>query len=325
MAAHVVGTINPDYALLGDNAPVANSDTGSVAYNQSVTIDVLHNDTDADTATQDQQFLGVGEYTDPVIAGTSTAAAGHLQVINNQFVFTADDPSFASGATDITFSYTAVDQWGAESNWTTVTVHVTGNSTPGITYCGTVHNDVIHDGGGNDHIYGNNGNDILYSSTGNDVMDGGNGKDQLFGGVGNDTLIGGNGNDTITAGSGNDLLIGGSVGDDHGNGHGCGPCGGGWGSGFDFDDIRGPSNDHDTFILPSNFSTVTIADFSRNDTIDISPWVFQSFSQVMDHATQQGCNVVISTADQFDPSTTHTLVLQHTFLWELHAKEFTFV
>jgi Ca2+-binding RTX toxin-like protein len=300
--------------------PTAVSDTANVAYNQAVTIDVLANDSDPDA--MDQGALHIAEYTAPVIAGTNTPAAGHLAVVNNTFVFTADDASFANGATDITFSYTAADQWNAEGNWTTVTVHVTGNSTPGITYCGTVHNDVIHDGAGNDFLYGNNGNDIIYSSLGNDILDGGNGKDQLFGGAGNDTLIGGNGSDTITAGSGNDLLIGGRVGDDEGNGHGCGPCGG---FHFDFNDACGSNGDHDTFILPANYGTVTIADFGWHDTIDISPWVFQNFAQVMAHATQHGCNVVITTADQFDPSVTHTLILDHTSLWSLHASEFTFV
>lgn len=313
MATHIVGTINPDYALLGDTAPVAIADTASVAYNQSVTIDVLGNDTDSDVLTQDQQFLGVGEYTDPVIAGTNTPAAGHLQVINNQFIFTADDPSFANGSTDITFSYTAVDQWGAESNWTTVTVHVTGNSTPGIHYCGTVHNDIIHDGGGNDYLYGNNGDDLIYSTTGNDVLNGGNGKDQLFAGSGNDVLIGGNGNDVLHAGSGVDILSGGDN-----SAYDCG-C-------FNMPGSHDNGAGKDTFILPSDFSTVTITDFkSQNDTIKISPWVFQSFSQMMTHATQQGCNVVISTADQFDPANTHTLILQHTSLQDLHAKDFLFV
>lgn len=299
-------------------APTANPDSASVAYNQSVTIDVLANDTDPDAG--DQGFLHIAEYTNPVIAGTTTPAAGHLSVVNNQFVFVADDASYANGATDITFTYAAADQWNAEGNFTTVTIHVIGNSTPGITSCGTVHNDVMHDTAGNDFLYGNNGDDVIYSSSGNDVLEGGNGKDQLYAGSGNDTLIGGNGSDVLHAGTGNDLLIGGSVGDDQGNHCPC-DCGGP----INLTHITSSNGDHDTFILPSNFSTVTIADFHEHDTIDISPWVFASFSNVMAHAAQQGGNVVISTVDQFDPALTHTLILQHTQLSDLHAKDFVFL
>lgn len=290
MATHIVGSINADYPGF-DTPPVANSDTGSGAYNTKITVDVLANDTDADAA--DQGYLGIGEYTD-FITSSGQNVTSLVKVINNKFVFDASDPNFASGSTDITFSYTAVDQWGAESNWTTAVIHITGNAVPGITYCGTVHNDVIRDTAGNDKLSGNNGDDKIYSTIGNDVLRGENGKDQLFAGSGNDTLDGGNGNDTLYAGTGNDLLIGG--------------------------------NGNDTFVLPSNFSKVTIADFnSHNDTIDISPWIFQSFDQIRANAVQHGCDLWISTADLFNPTQTHTLILQDTHLCELRSSDFVFV
>lgn len=291
MATYTVGSINPDYPAF-DSPPVANSDTAQVAYNNAVTINVLANDTDADTANNDQLYLGVGRYTDAMTADGHIA--GTLKVVNNEFVFTADDPSFATSATTLTFSYTAVDQWGAESNWATVTISVTGNSTPGVAYDGTVHPDVIRDTPGNDTLYGGNNDDKIYSTTGTDVLSGGNGKDQLFAGTGNDTLLGGNGDDTLTAGSGVDILTGG-----HGN---------------------------DLFVLPANYTKVTITDFdSKNDTIDMSPWVFQNFAQIEAHAQQHGADLWISTADAFDPSVTHTLVLQNTKLGDLHANDFLFV
>ena len=290
MASYTVGGIDPAYPSF-DAPPVANADTASVAFNSKATINVLANDTDPDAA--DQGYLGIGEYTDFVTSG-GQIVTGSVTVINNQFVFDASDPNFASGSTDISFSYTAVDQWGAESNWTKVTLHVTGNAVPGVTYLGTVHDDVIHDTAGNDTLYGGNGDDKIYSTVGNDVLRGGNGKDQLFAGSGNDTLDGDNGNDILHAGTGADLLIGG--------------------------------NGSDTFVLPSNFTKVTIADFeSREDRIDISPWVFQSLAQIQAAAVQHGDDLWISTADVFNPAQTHTLILQDTHVWQLHASDFAFV
>lgn len=289
MAIYTVGTINPAYPSF-DAPPVAIADTASLAYNTTVTINVLGNDTDVDPA--DQGYLGIGRYTD-LVTSSGQVVTGSVKVIANKFVFDASDPNFASGGTDVTFSYTAIDQWGAESNWATVTIHVTGNAVEGITYCGTVHPDVIYDTAGNDDICGNNGDDILYSTLGNDILSGENGKDILYAGSGNDTLDGGNGNDTLYAGSGRDLLIGG--------------------------------NGKDLFVLPSNFSTVTIADFdSHDDTIQMSSWTYQNFAQVVAHAHQQGSDLVISTQDQFT-SQVHTLILQNTTLSDIQAKDFLFL
>jgi Ca2+-binding RTX toxin-like protein len=290
MTIHTVGFITSAYPSF-DHAPTANNDTAQVAYNGSLTIAALANDTDPDTATLDQNYLGIGRYTDPVLSNGQ--AAGALQCIGNQFVFTASDPNFATGPTAVTFSYTAVDQWGAESGWATVTVTVTGNATPGVTYYGLNSPNVIYDSAGNDLLYGGNNKDKIYSSTGADHLFGQNGKDFLVAGNGNDSLVGGNGNDTLVAGSGADFLTGG----------------------------RG----HDMFVLGANFTKATITDFDpKTDSISISPWVLQSFGDLQTHAQPHGADLWVSTADLFDPSLIHTLILQNISLSQLHADNFFF-
>jgi len=128
-------------------------------------------------------------------------------------VFNADgtytytpDPGF--NGTD-SFTYQALDTFGAVSNTATVTIAV-NSPAPGSNITGTNGADSLSGGSGNDTISGQNGADTLSGAAGNDSIDGGGHNDLLNGDAGNDTLLGGNANDTLNGGTGNDSLNGGS-------------------------------------------------------------------------------------------------------------------
>ena len=78
--------------------------------------------------------------------------------------------------------------------------------------------------------------------------------------------MGSSGSNTLTSTAGNDLFVG--------NGH------------------------HDTFVFASNFGKDVITDFHASgrghDVVQFSKSVFDSFADVLAHATQNGQNVVIS-------------------------------
>jgi Ca2+-binding RTX toxin-like protein len=65
-------------------------------------------------------------------------------------------------------------------------------------------NDGLFGGFGNDFLDGGYGNDNLFGDDGNDVLLGGGGDDSLDGGYGNDVLVGGPGADTLNGGDGTD-------------------------------------------------------------------------------------------------------------------------
>lgn len=113
---------------------------------------------------------------------------------------------------------------------------------------GTAVGDLLAGWGGNDTIYGYQGNDTLEGGDGRDQLFGGIGADSLDGGAGNDVLNGGAGNDTMMGGAGDDRLVG-AAGDDQLTG--------------------GAGADRFVFVVPSNFGTDTITDFSKaeNDLI----------------------------------------------------------
>lgn len=99
-------------------------------------------------------------------------------------------------------------------------------------------NDEIYGGAGADRLFGDNGNDRVSGGIGNDLIEGGAGNDVLSGDSGNDSLSGGNGNDRIDGGAGNDMLEGG--------------------------------NGNDTFVFRDLGGTDSIADFKKQDEIDLS-------------------------------------------------------
>jgi Ca2+-binding RTX toxin-like protein len=77
----------------------------------------------------------------------------------------------------------------------------------------------------------------------------------------------------------------------------------------------------DTFVFASNLGRDVIKDFAAkgpgHDTIELSKSVFDSFANVLSHATQLGHDVVITTASD-------TLTLKNTKLSALDSHDFHF-
>lgn len=100
---------------------------------------------------------------------------------------------------------------------------------------GGLKRDTLHGGDGNDFLAGNGDNDCLYGDNGCDTLAGATGDDRLFGGAGADWLYGELGDDYLVGGTGSDV--------------------------FAFTNC-----DYD----PCNVSCDTIADFCRDDRIQLS-------------------------------------------------------
>ena len=110
-------------------------------------------------------------------------------------------------------------------------------------------------GSGNDTLKGSSGKDKLWGGKGHDTLKGGKGNDKLWGDRGNDTLKGGKGNDSLWGGKGND-----------------------------------------TFVFGKNSGKDTVHDFNvKKDTLQIAKGLngIKKASDVLDHATQKGKDVVI--------------------------------
>jgi hypothetical protein len=103
-------------------------------------------------------------------------------------------------------------------------------------------------------------------------------------------ILGSTGRDTLTSTAGNDLFVG--------NGH------------------------HDTFVFASNFGNDVINDFRANgrghDVVQFSKSVFDSFADILAHATQSGNNVVIA------DGTGDSLTLKNVKLAALDKHDFHF-
>jgi VCBS repeat-containing protein len=102
-----------------NDAPVAVADTASGTENQTLTIDVLANDTDADDG-----------HVFTLMSGTAPTSEGTVTVDNNQLVFTpgSDFDHLKAGATEqVTLNYTMKDDQGTTST-SSVTVTVTGTN-----------------------------------------------------------------------------------------------------------------------------------------------------------------------------------------------------
>jgi hypothetical protein len=87
------------------------------------------------------------------------------------------------------------------------------------------------------------------------------------------------------------------------------------------DDFFVGNGGSDTFVFADNFGNDTIKDFgatgSRHDTIEFSKSVFDSFANVLSHASQVGQDVVISTGD-------NSLTLKNVKLSGLDHSDFHF-
>jgi predicted extracellular nuclease len=190
--------------LFVDANPVANPDAATVTEKQSVTIDVLANDTDPDAGD-----------TKALISVSSTALGGHVSIVNGKAVYVADADSFSllkqPQSVSDSFTYVEKDASGLTSTGT-VTVTVKGVADAPIRN-GTAGADAMNGAALDDRLNGQGGGDTLSGQGGADVLDGGDGNDKLLGGAGIDSLAGGNGSDTLDGGASNDTLTGGADGD----------------------------------------------------------------------------------------------------------------
>lgn len=147
--------------------PAAQDDSFAIKKNETVTLNVLGNDTDPNGGT-----LSITE------VSSIPASIGVLTTNGTSISFNPND-IFSGTAT---FSYTISDGNGSSDS---ATVSVTLGS----------------------EQFGGNGNDTLIGNNGNDLLDGGNGADVLDGGASDDLLRGGRGNDRVTGGSGADTFV----------------------------------------------------------------------------------------------------------------------
>jgi hypothetical protein len=195
-----VQTVSLQVAAVND-APVAKADAGTVAENQSVTLDVLANDTDVDTG--DSKTL---------VSVSATALGGHVSIADGKLVYVADADSFdlltAGQQVTDSFTYVMQDAAGATSS-ASVSVVVSGVA-DALTQNGGNGDSTLTGTAGDEALNGGNARDMLSGGAGADTLSGGNGTDTLQGGAGIDHLDGGNGSDVLDGGAGDDRLIGGA-------------------------------------------------------------------------------------------------------------------
>jgi predicted extracellular nuclease len=180
--------------------PTAVADAATVSENQSVTINVLGNDSDrnaGDTLT----LVGV----------TAETAAGHASIVNGKVVYVADGDASdalngqAATLTD-TITYQVQDSHGAVSTGSiSVTVRGVANAP---TKNGTAAGDTLNGTALDDTVNGLGGNDKLTGLVGTDTLNGGLGNDTLSGGVGVDRFVfsGDFGKDVITDWEAKDVI-----------------------------------------------------------------------------------------------------------------------
>lgn len=297
------------------------------------TIDVLGNDTDPDAG--DAGKFWIFDFSQPVDAQGNSAGTLTVEKDSNGhdvLRFYDADPALQNGVHTVTFTYSAADQWAVKTDpntWpttvsqpVTVTITITGNSTPGETICAGNRNDVVDGGGGNDLLMGGNGKDTVIGEAGADTLAGGDGKDLVQGGDGNDRLYGGsyrgdcerqNGHhddhhdrhddhnynhhdddrgdapDTLNGGAGDDTLTGG----------------------------HGP----DRFVFDYGFGHDVVTDFdSHNDKIVVDHNMWASFDDLKAHAVQMADHSVVLTSDFGD----FTITLLNTCLRDLQSRDFLF-
>lgn len=174
--------------------PQAVDDTATTLQNETVNINVLANDSDAD-----------GDNLSPSIA--TTPSNGTVAVNNSAIAYTPNNNFIGSDQ----FTYT-IDDGNGGTDTAAVSVTVNSNSTSEAingtnrrdNLTGTPGDDLINGLGNNDILRGFAGNDTLNGNEGNDNLQGGFNRDVLNGDLGNDLFIAGFGNDTITGGEGAD-------------------------------------------------------------------------------------------------------------------------
>jgi large repetitive protein len=105
------------------DVPVVTDDTIGVEMSAVVTLDVMANDTDADTPYSAENLS---------ISGYSLPANGTLSVVGTGFQYISNTPFIGTDS----FTYTIADASGNLSNTGTVTLNVTSTNTPPLSYSG---------------------------------------------------------------------------------------------------------------------------------------------------------------------------------------------
>ncbi len=177
----------------GPSAPVAADDADMVEAADTISIDVLGNDTDVDD--------DIDEATLRIV---TPAASGLASVVDD-----GDGPEInyqapTGSGTDM-LTYEICDDTGLCD---TATVTVTVIATSDCTITGTAGDDVLIGTSGDDVICGFGGADIIDGGAGDDVILGGRGADVIRGQGGDDIIVGGRGADELRGGAGDDVLRG---------------------------------------------------------------------------------------------------------------------
>ncbi|HEY8571204.1 ExeM/NucH family extracellular endonuclease [Phenylobacterium sp.] len=172
-----------------NDAPVAVSDTASVFENETVTIDVLSNDSDVDVGDTRTLVSVTGQG----FGSVSMTADGKVRYVADADAF---DRLGLNQTASETLTYVMRDATGATST-STVVVTVTGVADAatqsagngGDRMIGTAAEERLEGGNGADRLFGMSGADTLAGGNGADVLDGGVGADQLEGGLGPDRFV----------------------------------------------------------------------------------------------------------------------------------------
>jgi len=206
-----LGDVCDDETVLYDPMslpPVLVDDVMTVAAGETVTIDVLANDSDPD-----------GFLLDPTLLIVGSTGPGQAEVVGEFFVdrqisFVAPN---VSATTEIVYEVCDDAAICAQAVLSVETVAmsectITGSEGADV-LVGTAGPDIICGLGGNDDLSGLGGDDILFGGDGADILRGGGGADVLIGQKGADNIRGGAGADLVRGGRGADHLHGGA-GDD---------------------------------------------------------------------------------------------------------------
>jgi hypothetical protein len=183
-----------------NGAPVAGTDSHSLAYRGQVRGTVLTNDSDPDgdalTVTPGQVLHGTGSVLTLAPDGSFTYHAGDLATGLQIMTYTLTDSLGATTTGTLRFMV------GAHGGYQ--------GSARNDGWLGTAAANVALLGAGDDRADGAGGQDILGGGADDDSLFGGLGNDRLYGEGGKDALFGGAGADRLEGGAGNDRLKGGS-------------------------------------------------------------------------------------------------------------------
>ena len=215
-----------------EDAPVAQNDMAEVDANDSVVIDVLANDSDADGDT---------------LSVTEASAENGRGTVNADGTLTYTPTPGFSG--DDTITYTVSDPQG---NTAVGSVAVTVDATADGVVDGSESDDLINVGfvdAGGDMVDGDDGlDDVIDAGAGNDTVEAGLGDDLVNGGDGDDLLDGGEGSDTLNGGAGDDTFL---------------QSGGG--------DVIDGGDGYDSYIATGNGSTAVLVSNEGNSIAEIFP------------------------------------------------------